>query len=131
MPTGRLALIAMRNEIARELVQFELWAGDDDKCSNMDPHLIEDLMEKFVAWIDAHEELPKDLDRIVLVRYLKASDFDLEKAKSILYKSLKIRTANPHIFTNRDPLSPEIQDVIEIVWVLTLFVPNAECDATC
>lgn len=81
----------------------------------MDPHLIEDLMEKFVEWIDNHEELPKNLDRILLVRYLKASEFDLEKAKSLLYKSLKIRTANPHIFTNRDPLSPEMQDVIEIV----------------
>lgn len=81
----------------------------------MDPYLIEDLMEKFVEWIDNHEELPKNLDRILLVRYLKASEFDLEKAKSLLYRSLQIRTANPHIFTERDPFSKEMQDVIKIV----------------
>lgn len=81
----------------------------------MDPILIEDLLEKFIEWIDNHEELPKNLDRILLVRYLKASRFDLERAKNLLYKSLKFRTANPLIFTQRDPHSKEMQQIVEIV----------------
>lgn len=81
----------------------------------MDPILIEELLEKFIEWIDNHEELPKNLDKILLIRYLKASEFNLEKAQNLLYRSLKIRTAHPQIFTNRDPFSDAMQNVINIV----------------
>lgn len=83
----------------------------------MDPIVVEESMEKFEAWIEDQAELPKNFDKILLLRYLKASEFDLEKAKKLLTNSLHMRHKNPHIFTQRDPHSKEIQDVISIVWV--------------
>lgn len=81
----------------------------------MDPKKIEETLEPFVDWISQQDELPKDLDKILLLRYLKASEFDLERAKNLLKNSLRMRHKNPHIFTNRDPWSKEMQNVIKIV----------------
>lgn len=81
----------------------------------MDAKTIEESLEKFTSWISEQNELPQNLDRILLLRYLKASSFDLQKAQSLLKNSLKLRHKNPHIFTQRDPHSKEMQNVIEIV----------------
>jgi hypothetical protein len=81
----------------------------------MDPQVVEDSLENFEAWISEQEELPKNIDKILLLRYLKASEFDVERAKKILTNGLHMRHKNPHIFTQRDPMSKEIQNVIDIV----------------
>lgn len=81
----------------------------------MNPKIVEENMEKFVEWINDQVELPKNFDKILLLRYLKAVRFDLEKAKKLLTNSLHMRYKNPHIFTQRDPYSKEMQNVIEIV----------------
>lgn len=83
----------------------------------MDPQVVEESMEKFEKWIKDQVELPKNIDKILLLRYLKASEFDVEKAKRILTSGLHMRHKNPHIFTQRDPMSKEMQNVIDIVWV--------------
>ena len=81
----------------------------------MDPQVVEDSLEKFEAWINDQAELPKNIDKILLLRYLKASEFDVERAEKILTNGLHIRSKNPHIFTQRDPMSKEMQNVIDIV----------------
>lgn len=81
----------------------------------MDPHVIEEMLESFVAWIGDQPELPQNMDKIVLVRYLKASKFNLPRAKELLKNSLKMRRKFPHIFTQRDPMSKEMRDIINIV----------------
>lgn len=79
----------------------------------MDPIKIENSLESLIKLIDEQPALPKNLDKILLVRYLKASDYDAEKAKNLLQNSLKWRHKYPHIFTQRDPFSKEMQRVIE------------------
>lgn len=81
----------------------------------MDPHEIEEKMTDFLRWISEQPELPQKIDKILLVRYLKATKFDLERAQNLLKNSLKIRHKNPHIFTHRDPFSKEMQNVVNIV----------------
>lgn len=81
----------------------------------MDPKIVEESLDKFEAWIRDQEELPQNIDKILLLRYLKASEFDVERAEKILTNGLHMRHKNPHIFTQRDPKSKEIQNVIEIV----------------
>lgn len=81
----------------------------------MDPLVIEEMLESFVAWISDQPELPQNMDKILLVRYLKAAKFDLSRAKELLKNSLKIRRKYPHIFTQRDPMSKEMRDIIDIV----------------
>jgi CRAL/TRIO, N-terminal domain len=81
----------------------------------MDPKVVEESLEKFIEWIKDQVELPKNIDKILLLRYLKAVNFDLEKAKKLLSNSLHMRHKNPHIFTQRDPHSKEMQNVINTV----------------
>lgn len=81
----------------------------------MDPQIIEDSLKALLEWISEQPELPQNIDKILLIRFLKASNFDLEKAKCLLKNSLKMRHKNPHIFTQRDPFSKEMQNVIDIV----------------
>lgn len=81
----------------------------------MDPVVLEECLEQFVEWIKDQPELPQKLDKILLVRYLKAAKFDLNKAKDLLKNSLKWRKSYPHIFTQRDPHSKEMRNVVDIV----------------
>lgn len=81
----------------------------------MDPVVLEECLEQFVEWISNQPELPQKLDKILLVRYLKAAKFDLNKAKDLLKNSLKWRKSYPHIFTQRDPHSKEMRNVVDIV----------------
>lgn len=81
----------------------------------MDPVQLENCLETFLVWIKEQDELPQSLDKILLIRYLKASDFDVERAKVLLKNCLKMRLKNPHIFTQRDPHSKEMRNVVEIV----------------
>lgn len=52
---------------------------------------------------------------LLLLRYLKVARGRLEKAQRLLKYSFELRQENPHIFSERDPLSAEIQNVFEIV----------------
>lgn len=54
---------------------------------------------------------------MLLLRYLKTFNFDVEKAQTLLQYSLEIRASNPHIFTNRDILSPELESVFNTWWI--------------
>jgi hypothetical protein len=54
-------------------------------------------------------------DKLMLLRYLKVVEFDHEKAQKLLLLNLDLRRKNPHIFTNRDFDSEEIQIAIKTV----------------
>lgn len=79
----------------------------------MDPYLIEEQMERFIEWIEDHPELPQNFDRITLVRYLKACEFDLQAAQKLFRNSISMRTRYPNIFTQRDTKAPEMQTLIK------------------
>lgn len=80
----------------------------------MNPLVVEEKLGEFIFWTKTEPDLPKKLDQILLLRYLKASEFDLDRAKNLLKNSLKWRQKRPDIFTQRDPLSKEMRNVIAI-----------------
>lgn len=92
-----------------------MWASLEKILSMMDPQLIEEQLEEFSEWIKDQPDLPQSFDKINLVRYLKASEFDLEAAQKLFRNSITLRHKNPQIFTQRDPLSPEMQTLIKAV----------------
>lgn len=51
---------------------------------------------------------------MVLLRFLKTENDDLEKAQKLLDFCLRMRAENPLFFTNRDFLSPEIQNALNV-----------------
>lgn len=48
-------------------------------------------------------------DKVLLLRFLKVYDFNMEKAKELLILNLEMRKKNPMLFDNRDVMSPEFQ----------------------
>lgn len=49
------------------------------------------------------------LDKLLLLRFLKVYDFDIEKAKELLLINLEMRQKNPNIFEKRDVLDENFQ----------------------
>lgn len=80
----------------------------------MNPIVVEEKLGEFKCWTKTEPDLPKNLDQILLLRYLKASEFDLDRAKKMLKNSLQWRQKRPDIFTQRDPMSKEMRNVIAI-----------------
>ena len=81
----------------------------------MNPHVIEEQVQKLTEWIEDSPGLPQNFDKITLARYLKATEYDLEAAKTLFRNGLTIRTKNPHIFSDRDPYSSSMQKLIQAV----------------
>jgi hypothetical protein len=48
-------------------------------------------------------------DKILLERYLKVSDFKLDEAFDLLKHGLELRLKAPHLFTDRDLSSKDIE----------------------
>lgn len=53
------------------------------------------------------------IEKLLLLRYLKVYDFDLEKAKELLLLNLETRKNNPNIFLNRDVLDDGYQQAFK------------------
>lgn len=56
-----------------------------------------------------------NLEKLLLLRFLKTTHWRVEKAQRLLKHSLELRDNNEHIFTDRDPLSDKIQNVFKAV----------------
>lgn len=52
-------------------------------------------------------------EEILLLRFLKVARWRLEKAQRLLKHSIQLRQENPHIFSERDPLSENIRNVFK------------------
>lgn len=57
------------------------------------------------------------VEKILLLRYLKTYNYNLEKAQKLLQYSFELRAENKHIFTKRDVHSPEIENVLKTWYV--------------
>lgn len=57
---------------------------------------------------------------MLLFRYLKIYDFNLEKAKKLLLVNLEMRAKNPDLFEKRDLLSDEFQRVYKVQHVFSM-----------
>lgn len=66
------------------------------------------------------------VDRLLLLRFLKIYDFDLEKAKELLVVCLETRTQHPSLFEKRDMLDDEFQRVIEFQQVFEMIPRTPE-----
>lgn len=59
-------------------------------------------------------------DKLLLLRYLKVYDFDLEKAKVLLLLNLETRKNEPNIFTNRDVLDDAYQQAFRTLQIFPM-----------
>lgn len=61
------------------------------------------------------------LDKLVLIRYLKVCDYDIEKAKDLLELNMNIRSKNASMFSDRDIRSKALQKTANTVYVKNFF----------
>ncbi|KAG5680468.1 hypothetical protein PVAND_009976 [Polypedilum vanderplanki] len=77
-------------------------------------------LTEFEDWVKDHPRLPNRFNKLLLLRFLKVYDFDIEAAKKLLILNLETRKKYPHIFHNRDLFSDEIQTAMSTLRCCTL-----------
>lgn len=75
---------------------------------------IQKQLTLFSEWVRNQPQFPEIPDKL-LHRFLHSCYYDLDNAKSALELFVSIRNETPELFTNRDPLSPSIQETMKIV----------------
>ncbi|KAL7036742.1 hypothetical protein ACKWTF_008922 [Chironomus riparius] len=74
-----------------------------------------EILKEFEEWTLTQPHIPKNIKRIILFRYLKVCDFNLEESKKLLDINIKFRVKHQYLFRNRDVDSEEFQRIIKAV----------------
>ncbi|XP_050525620.1 alpha-tocopherol transfer protein-like [Daktulosphaira vitifoliae] len=72
-------------------------------------------LEHIKEWLRLQPHLPKFQDDARIMTFLRGCKFSLEKTKRKLDMYFTMRAAVPEFFNNRDPLLPEIKEIMKIV----------------
>nr|XP_012222898.1 PREDICTED: alpha-tocopherol transfer protein-like [Linepithema humile] len=84
--------------------------------------------EKTIAqirhWIQENDDLCARTDDFFLLRFLRVCKFDIEKTKTKIRNYYKQRSDLPEWFADKDPLRPELQELLDI----GLFLPLRKLD---
>lgn len=51
----------------------------------------------------------------MIERFLYVCENDIKRTKEVLQLFFKFRTESPEIYTNRDPLSKNLKDILDVV----------------
>lgn len=82
-----------------------------------------ELEEKLVELqnvIKSKKEMPQNIDRVLLLRYLKFFNGQVDKAFKRLVANMELRKHYSNIFTNRDPQNPQLRRLIDQVEMVPL-----------
>ncbi|XP_031343447.1 retinol-binding protein pinta-like isoform X2 [Photinus pyralis] len=71
-------------------------------------------------WFKKQPHLSFEIDDQLLISFLRCSKFSLERTKEKLDYYFTMRSLAPEVFTNRDPLLPEIQAILNAGFMLPL-----------
>ncbi|XP_012222901.1 retinol-binding protein pinta-like [Linepithema humile] len=75
-------------------------------------------------WIQENDDLCARTDDFFILRFLRVCKFDIEKTKTRIRNYYKQRFDLPEWFANKDPLRPELQDLLDE----GLFLPLRKLD---
>ncbi|KAL6440290.1 hypothetical protein ACFW04_003100 [Cataglyphis niger] len=80
--------------------------------------LLEELLDKFRLWLKQQLHLPQDISEQRLKVYIYSAKFNLEKAKRRLDLHYTLRNLVPEVYSNYDPLSDSITQIMKCVqWI--------------
>ncbi|XP_053976639.1 retinol-binding protein pinta [Hylaeus volcanicus] len=95
-------------------------AANLNETDDIRPVKITELREYIVG----NDDLHAPIDDFFILRFLRASKFNVEKAKCKLLNYLKQRANLPEWYSNRDPFLPELQELFD----LGVFLPLRKLD---
>ncbi|KAK9496439.1 hypothetical protein O3M35_013279 [Rhynocoris fuscipes] len=81
-------------------------------------------IKTLIEWLSDKQELNAKCDDFNLLRFLRGSKYDIEKAKRKITNFYKLRGTAPEWYENKDPFLPEIQELLRI----GVFLPILERD---
>jgi len=99
-------------------ISNELQKKAEDELNEVPSRIQEDL-HHLREWIQKQPHLNVRLDDQWLLAFVRGCKFSLEKTKQKLESFYTLRTLVPEFFSNRDPLTPEIQEILSLgcYWV--------------
>ncbi|CRK98509.1 CLUMA_CG011865, isoform A [Clunio marinus] len=77
-------------------------------------------LKEFEEWISSDPRLPQQIEKLLLLRFLKVCDFDIDKAKELLLINLEHRKKHPVIFSNRDVLDDNFQQTLKTLQIVPM-----------
>ncbi|XP_011702477.1 PREDICTED: alpha-tocopherol transfer protein-like [Wasmannia auropunctata] len=83
----------------------------------------EDAIAEIRCWIE--DELRIQIDNFLILQFLRVGKFNLEKTKTRIRNYYKHRFALPEWYMNKDPLQPELQEMLDLGLVLPLRKPDS------
>ncbi|XP_054276866.1 alpha-tocopherol transfer protein-like [Macrosteles quadrilineatus] len=72
------------------------------------------------SWLSKQNHIPQTVDDLLLSRFLHVCDGSLQRTKAVIELFFKLRTEAPEFFANRDPTSPRIQSIFNLIDLLPL-----------
>lgn len=104
---------------------------DDDTKIYANEHLNEDesayndSIKEIKEWLNTQPHLHARTDTVNIVRFLRGGKFNIERTKNKIIEFYTLRGSTPEWYLNRDPLLPELQDLLN----LGVFVPLLKKDS--
>lgn len=93
---------------------------------NEDPDRREKDIEHIKEWLKKQPHLNARMDDQWLLTFLRGCKFSLERTKEKLDAYYTLRTALPEYFKDRDPMTKDVQDVMNSTVYVTLPKPDFE-----
>lgn len=81
---------------------------------NEDPSKVQDQLKLIRTWAAGQAHLKLSSDDQWLLNFLRRCKFDLDVAKERIDDFLTLKSSSPELFQNRDPFSPEIQELLNM-----------------
>ncbi|XP_070509838.1 alpha-tocopherol transfer protein-like [Chironomus tepperi] len=72
-------------------------------------------IDELKEWIKNHGKFPKNIPDVLLERFLKVCDNDLDQTKDLILLNYKLRSSAPNLFTNRDITTKEMQTACKVL----------------
>lgn len=94
---------------------------------NEEPEKKTECLEEIIRWASEKYQLKFRKDDLWLLNFMRFCKFNPHIVKKKLETYLNLKATVPEMFANRDPLSPQIQEILKKRPIITFGTPDKDC----